>query len=44
LKGNTIFISINIHFAVLLSFTLLKQTPEMALVNISMAVVDLREV
>ena len=33
LQGNTIFFSINIHFAVLLSFTLLKQTAEMALVK-----------
>jgi len=33
LQGNTIFFSINIHFAVLLSFTLLNQTSEMALVK-----------
>jgi hypothetical protein len=33
LQGNTIYFSINIHFAVLLSFTLLKQTSEMALVE-----------
>jgi len=33
LKGNAIYFSMTIHFAVLLSFTLLKQTSEMALVK-----------